>query len=211
MIWLDADTLIRERSGGKRSLDDFAARFFGVDDGSWLDDAYNFADVVAALNAVEPFDWARFLNDRLTGYGPGAPLDGVARGGYRLIFTDKISDMARAGDAVAKRVDLSFSVGLTVGDDGVVSVVMWRSPAFDAGITVGTTIVAVNGDAFSGDGLKRAVATTKGETPLDLIVRSGDRFRTVRLAWTGGLRYPHLEHSGTGPARLDAIFTPRTR
>ena len=211
LIWLDADTLIRERSGGKRSLDDFAARFFGIDDGSWSELGYTFTDVVAALNAVEPFDWATFLNDRLTGHGPGAPLDGVTRGGYRLVYTDTMTDMARLADAAAKRIDLNYSIGLTVGDDGIVAQVMWASPSFAAGITVGSTIVAVDGEAFTGDGLKRAVAATRAATPLDLIVKSGDHFRVVRVAWTGGLRYPRFARTGAGPARLDAILTPRTK
>ena len=211
LIWLDADTLIRERSGGKRSLDDFAARFFGVDDGSWTELSYTFDDIVANLNAVEPYDWAKFLHDRLTGHGPGAPLDGITRGGYRLVYTDKINDMAKAGDAVAKRVDLNYSIGLTVGDDAVITQVMWGGPAFKAGLTVGTTIVAVDGDAFSGDALKRAVTAAKAENPLELIVKSADRFRTVRVAWTGGLRYPHLDRVGGGPAQLDAILSSRTK
>ncbi len=211
LVWLDADTLIRERSGGKRSLDDFAARFFGVDDGRWTELSYTFADVVAALNAVEPYDWAKFLNDRLAGHGPGAPLDGITRGGYRLVYTDKISDLAKDGDRASKQTDLDYSLGLTVGDDGVVSQVMWGGPAFRAGVTVGATIVAVDGDAFGGEALKRAVAATAAGTPVDLIVRVADRFRVVRLAWTGGLRYPHLERAGSGPARLDALLTARTR
>ena len=37
LIWLDADTLIRQLSGGKRSLDDFARSFFGVDNVLRLD------------------------------------------------------------------------------------------------------------------------------------------------------------------------------
>ncbi len=210
LIWLDADTLIRERSGGKRSLDDFAKRFFGVDDGAWTELGYTFDDVVAALNAVEPYDWAKFLNDRLISHGPGAPLDGIARGGYRLVYTDRISDTAKATDAAAKRVDLNYSIGLTVGDDAVISQVMWQGPAFAAGLTVGSTIVAVDGDTFTGEGLKRAVAAASHGTPLDLIVKSADRFRVVRIAWTGGLRYPHLERTA-GVAAIDAILSPRTK
>ena len=34
LIWLDVDTLIREKTGGKKSLDDFARSFFGGHDGS---------------------------------------------------------------------------------------------------------------------------------------------------------------------------------
>ena len=211
LIWLDADTLIRERSGGRRSLDDFAARFFGVDDGSWTEVAYTVDDIVAALDAVEPYDWRTFLTDRLTGHGPGAPLVGIARGGYRLVFTDTINDVAKASDEAAKRTDLNFSIGLTVGDDAVVTQVMWHGPAFGAGLTVGTTIVAIDGEPYSGEALKRAVTAAKTGTPLELIVRSADRFRVVRIAWTGGLRYPHLERTGTGPARLDAILAARTK
>ena len=211
LVWLDADTLIRERSGGRRSLDDFAQRFFGVDNGSWTELSYTFDDVVAGLNAVEPYDWAKFLHDRLTSHGPGAPLDGIARGGYRLVFSGQQSDIAKAGDTAAKRTDLNYSAGLTVGDDGIVTQVMWQGPAFKAGLTVGTTIVAVDGDPYGGDAIKRAVTAATTGTPLELIVKSGDRFRTVRIAWTGGLRYPHLERTGTGPARLDAILAARTK
>ncbi|KAK0350419.1 hypothetical protein LTR94_029112, partial [Friedmanniomyces endolithicus] len=93
LIWLDADTLIREATGGKKSLDDFAKGFFGGDDGSWAPRGYTFDDVVAALNAVHPHDWATFLRTRLDASGPDvrAPLDGLARGGYRLTYTDNLT------------------------------------------------------------------------------------------------------------------------
>ena len=211
LIWLDADTLIRERSGGRRSLDDFAARFFGVDDGSWGEVAYTFDDVVSALNAVEPYDWRAFLTTRLASHGPGAPLDGIARGGYGLAFTDQIGAFAKAGDTARKRNDFNFSLGLTVGDDAVIGLVAWQGPAFRAGLTVGATIVAVNGDPFSPEALARAVTAAKSGPPVELIVRSGDRYRTVRVEWSGGLRYPHLVRTGTGPARLDAILSARTK
>ncbi len=51
LIWLDADTLIRERSGGKRSLDDFARAFFGVHDGSFVTDTYTFGAPRATTSA----------------------------------------------------------------------------------------------------------------------------------------------------------------
>jgi len=211
LIWLDADTLIRERSGGKRSLDDFAHRFFGVDDGSWTELSYTFDDVVAALNATEPFDWAKFLHDRLTGHGPGAPLDGITRGGYKVVYTDTPSDFAKTADATAKRTDLNYSLGLSVDKDGALTTVMWGGPAFKAGLTVGTVILSVDGDAYDGDVLKRAVAAAKTGAPVELIVKTADRFRTVKIDWNGGLRYPHLERTGTGPAQLDAIIASRTK
>jgi predicted metalloprotease with PDZ domain len=59
--------LIRERSQGARSLDDFAKAFFGINDGSYSTVTHSFADVVQALNKIEPYDWAGFLHERVEG------------------------------------------------------------------------------------------------------------------------------------------------
>src|SRR5690606_15076424 len=88
LIWLDADSLIRERSGGKRSLDAFASAFFGIRDGSETTVTYNFNDVVTTLNEIEPYDWATFLKSRVDNVSPKAPLDGLTRGGYELVFEE---------------------------------------------------------------------------------------------------------------------------
>jgi predicted metalloprotease with PDZ domain len=210
LIWLDADTLIRELSGGKRSLDDFARAFFGVNDGSYVTDTYTFDDVVAALNAVQPYDWARFLHSRLEGHGPGAPLDGLARGGYRLIYNDVQSEYLASAEARRKTTDLSFSLGLTIGKDGVISDVAWDGPAFKAGLAAQTQIVAVNGEAYDADLLKGAIKSAS-TTPsvIELLVKDNDQFRTVRIAYHDGLRYPHLERTSGSPARLEDILAPR--
>ena len=210
LIWLDADTLIRQRSGGKRSLDDFAKAFFGVDDGSYVPHVYVFEDVVEALNAVEPYDWAGFLRQRLDGHGPGAPLDGLQRGGYRLAYTEVQSDYQKQDTTRRKIQDFSYSLGFAVGASDALTAVIWDSPAFKAGLTLGARILAVNGEAYAADRLKEAVTAAKGGgKPVELIVRSGDRFRTVSIDYHGGLRYPHLEKTGSGPASLDAILAPR--
>ena len=113
LIWLDADTLIRERSQGKRSLDDFARAFFGIDDGSVTPVTYTFDDIVKTLNAVEPYDWAAFLRQRLDSTAKPAPLDGLRRGGYKLVYTDTPSDYQKAGDEQRKHVNLLFSMEST--------------------------------------------------------------------------------------------------
>jgi predicted metalloprotease with PDZ domain len=210
LIWLDADTLIRELSGGKRSLDDFARTFFGVNDGSYVTDTYTFDDVVAALNAVQPYDWATFLHSRLEGHGPGAPLDGLARGGYRLVYNNVQSEYLASAEARRKNTDLSFSIGLTVGKDGVISDVAWDGPAFKAGLAAQTQIVAVDGEAYDPDLLKGAIKAASG-TPsvIELLLKDNDQFRTVRIAYHDGLRYPHLERTSGSPARLEDILAPR--
>ncbi|HEX4180490.1 MAG TPA: peptidase M61 [Caulobacteraceae bacterium] len=210
LIWLDVDTLIRERSHGARSLDDFARAFFGVDDGDYGVRTYVFEDVVRALNAVEPYDWATFLRARLDQAGAPAPLDGLKRGGYRLTYTDKPTDFFTAREVQNKYTDLSFSIGLTLGRDGVLKVVGWDSAAFKAGLTPGMTILAVNGDPYDADVLKAAIRQAKGSpAPIELIVKTADRFKVVQVDYHGGLRYPRLERDASQPARLDDILTPR--
>ncbi|MFA7262294.1 MAG: peptidase M61 [Caulobacter sp.] len=211
LIWLDADTLIRERTGGKKSLDDFARAFFGVDDGVWTPLTYQFDDVVAALNAVTPYDWAGFLKTRLEGHGP-APLDGLARGGYRLVWKDKPNAYAKAAESLYKRTDLTWSVGLLLNAGGNVTGVQWDGPAFKAGLATGAQLVAVNGESYSADRLKAAIATAKdGTTPIELIVKTGDQYRVARVAWTGGLRYPHLERIEGTPDRIGDILAARKK
>ena len=210
LIWLDVDTLIRETSGGKRSLDDFARAFFGVYDGSYVTQTYTFEDVVRTLNSIQPYDWASFLKTRLEGHGPGAPLDGLKRGGYRLVYTDKPS--AYAKDAESKRhvTDFTYSLGFGVNKDGQFTDVLWESPAFKAGLTADTQILAVNGLNYDADTLKRAITAAKtGTAPIELLVKIANHYRTVRIDWHEGLKYPHLEKIGTGDGALDAILTPK--
>jgi hypothetical protein len=125
LIWLDVDTLIREKSGDKKSLDDFARTFYSVNDGSFLPAFYTFDDVVAALNKVLPYDWASFLRSRVDGHGPGAPLDGLARAGWKLVYTDTPTDYIKGADDRNKVTDLSYSVGFTVSAEGNVRNLIW--------------------------------------------------------------------------------------
>ena len=209
LVWLDADTLIRQRTGGKKSLDDFARGFFGVDNGSVVTETYTFPDVVAALNAVTPYDWAGFLNTRLYGHAKGAPLDGLTRGGYKLVYTDTPSKIWKQTEARRKTVDLTYSLGFAVGREAMLGDVLWGSPAFEAGLTSGMQIVSVNGRSYDGDALKDAVTEAKAGAPVELIVKQGDRYRSVRIPYTGGLRYPHLEKTGQGEGALDRIIAAK--
>ncbi len=211
LIWLDADTLIRERSGGKRSLDDFARAFFGINDGSFVPVTYRFEDVVKALNAVEPYDWAAFLRARLDQPGRPAPLDGIARGGYRLAFDETPGPVWLSREGLKKNLDLTYSVGFVVMKGGVLGDVAWGGPAFKAGLAQGVKIVAVNGTAYDPDILKDAITAAKTSgAPIELIVQDQTQFRVVRIDWRGGLRYPHLVRDPAQPARLDDILTPRS-
>jgi predicted metalloprotease with PDZ domain len=211
LIWLDADTLIRQKTGGKKSLDDFAKGFFGIDDGSYVTVTYTFDDIVHALNAVLPYDWAGFLRTRLDAVGKPAPLDGLTRGGYRLVYTDKQSEFGKSNEHVRKIVDLLYSLGVIIDEKtGGVSDVLWGSPAFRAGVVAGSKIVSVNGVAYSSDELKDAIVSAKSDkAPIRLLIRRGDRYDTVLVDDHSGLRYPHLERIPGTPPLLDAVLAPR--
>lgn len=210
LIWLDADTWIREQTGGRRSLDDFARAFFGMEEGSYAPLTYGFDDVVQALDQVCPNDWAGFLRTRLDGHAATAPLDGLRRGGYRLVFGPTPSDYFKGNETRRKITDLGFSLGLAAAPDGTLASVAWESPAFKAGLTADSQIVAVNGFAYSDERLKAAVAEAArpGSGPIVFIVKAGDQFRTVAVDYHGGPRYPRLERMAGTPGRLDDILKP---
>ncbi|WAC58959.1 M61 family metallopeptidase [Brevundimonas sp. SL130] len=212
LVWLDADTLIRAETDGRKSLDDFAKGFFGHNDGSWAPQGYTFDQVVAALNAVHPHDWAGFLRDRLDAVGPDAraPLAGIERGGWRLTYTDTPTADEKAVNTGWAN-DFQYSLGFTLAGDKIANI-LWGGPAFEQGIGAGWSLVAVNGKTGSAEALRNAVTAAKGtDAPLELLIKSGDRFRTVAFDYHDGLRYPRLERIEGTPDRLSDILAPRKR
>ena len=164
---------------------------------------YTFEDVVAALNAVYAHDWAAFLRERVYETGTEPPLDGLARGGYRLVFKEERSEFQREAEAYGRNADFSYSLGLGFGESGNVTAVQWDGPAFNQGVTVGTQVVAVNGVAFGNESLRRAVTAAKTErTPIELLLKNGDQYRTITIEYRDGLRYPHLERDAAASDRL---------
>jgi predicted metalloprotease with PDZ domain len=208
LIWLDVDTLIREKSGDKRSLDDFARAFYGINDGSFLPAFYTFEDVVAALQKVQPHDWATFLRTRLEGHGPGAPLDGLARTGWKLVYTDTPTDLIKGADERNKVVDLSYSLGFTVSLEGNVRNVIWDGVGFRAGLAANTSIVAVNNRVYKPEVLKAAIKAAKdSKEPIQLLVKKGNVLRTIPIDYHEGLRYPRLERIPGTKDRLEGIYS----
>ncbi len=210
LIWLDADTKIRELSGDTKSLDDFAKLFFGVNNGSFVTVTYTFEDVVAALQAVQPFDWATFLKERVYQLAPHTPEDGFTRGGYRLTYSDTPPDWLAHNGKPDAPVNLGTSIGFSIKADGSLVNVWWGSPAFDAGITPGMTVTAVNGTAYSIEHLRNAIVEAeKGSTPIRLLIKRDNEFQTIDVAYHGGLRYPKLSRVEGTRDRLSEILAPK--
>ena len=208
MVWMEADAMLRQKSGGTKSIDDFAKAFFGIRNGDWGEVTYTFDDVAATLNKIVPYDWADFLHRRITETGQPAPIQGFAMNGYKLVYTDQPTPTFKQGEKNSTNV--SYSLGMIVSNSGEVTSSIWDSPAFKAGIDVGTQIQAVNGEAYSGDRLKAAIIAAKDSAhPVKLVIKNQDRFRDVTLAYTGGPRYPRLEKVGTGETGLDRLLKAR--
>ena len=208
MVWLEVDGKLRELSGNKRSIDDFAKAFFGMDNGAWDVNPYTFDDIVATLNGIAAFDWADFLRSRVDGHGP--LTGGLASHGWKLVYTDTPSDAFKAIEARSKGVNLTYSLGLTADEKGVLGDVLWDGPAFNAGLAPGMTLVAVNGRQYSGDELKEAVKAAKGgQAPVELLIKKFDRYETVRIDYHGGLLYPNLERVAGTPDRLAELLKAR--
>ena len=210
LIWTDVDRIIRQQSRGRRSLDDFARAFFGVNDGAWDELTYTYEDVIAALKAVQPYDWASYFDRKVNDVAEKAPLEGFTEGGYRLVYTDQPTNWWKAAEKTRENIDLSYSGGFILSKEGKVTGVLWDGAAFNAGLTVGSELLAVNSRSFSADRLNTALKDAKtSRDPIRLLVKTGDAYRTLDLNWHDGLRYPRLEKSGKGSSTLDALLAPR--
>jgi predicted metalloprotease with PDZ domain len=213
LLWLEADTIIREQTNGQHSLDDFCHAFHGGQSGPPMLKTYTSDEVFQTLNTVAPYDWRKFWQDRLTSLSPHAPLNGIEAGGWRLVYSDKRNLPMDAAAKEKKRCNERFSIGLLLDNDGGIVDVVANSPADVAKLGPSMKIVAVNSRTFSVDRLREAIkaAAEPGAGPIELIVTNSDYYQTVRIDYHGGLRYPHLERNEARPDLLGAIIAPHAR
>jgi predicted metalloprotease with PDZ domain len=222
LIWLDADTKIRELTNDRKSLDDFAADFLSPYNGSFVTDTYNLHDIVDILNKIAPYDWMKFFQERVYALHPAVPTDGITRGGYKLVYSDKIPSWLTRTETAAGGADFSTSLGFSVGGgsrgepaagpSNALGNVWWNSPAFHAGITSDMQIVSVNGKAYEAKVLRDALIDAEHtKKPIELQFRRGDEYKSFSIPYYGGLRIPSLERVDGTPDRLDEILAPSKR
>jgi predicted metalloprotease with PDZ domain len=199
LIWLEADTIIRKESNGKKSLDDFCRKFYGRENGALKVVPYTFGDVVTALNEVTPYDWSSFFKERLTTHGPGAPLGGVVNSGWKLVFTETVNEHQRSEEIVSQEVDVEYSLGFQVHatggeeSDRIIDVIP-GSPADKAGLAPGMHLLAVNGRRWTPELLRDAIKRAgNNKEPIELLAENNDYFQIYRVEYHGGEKYPHLE------------------
>jgi predicted metalloprotease with PDZ domain len=200
LLWLDVEARLREISGGRRGLDDFARRFF------FAGGTYSFEDVCAGLEAVAHEDWAGFLRRHLDSHDDANAIAGLARAGWRLVYKPEPTESFRQAEDGGGITDLSYSIGMQVRANGSIRAVAWNGPAFQAGLAPGVRISAVNGTSFSAAALKSAVASSLS---LSLEIENRGAKRTVTIPYKGGLLYPRLERIEDTPDRLTPLLAPR--
>jgi predicted metalloprotease with PDZ domain len=209
LIWLEADVIIRQQTQGRRSLDDFCRNFFGGESGPPKVAAYTFDDVIAALKEVAAYDWREFFQKRIYAINPRAPLGGIESSGWRLAYTNAVPDLLQAREGARKFTDLSFSLGLILKEDGSVLDVIPGSPADGAEIGPAMKLVAVNGRRWTPELLRAAVKCAQtNAAPLELLIENDDFFKTSKLDYHDGERYPCLERDTTKPDLLNEILKP---
>jgi predicted metalloprotease with PDZ domain len=211
LLWLEADVIIRQQTKGAKSLNDFCKKFHGGESGAPKVVPYTYEDIVATLNDVAPYDWKQFFQKRIYAVNPHAPLGGIEGSGWKLVYNDTMPDMLKSHEAARKVTDMNFSLGFSLKEDGGIIDVLPGLPAEKAGIGPSMKLVAVNGRAWTPDILRAAVrAAKKGSDAIELLVENEDYFKTYKLDYHGGEKYPHLERDETKPDLLTEILTPLT-
>ena len=208
--WLWVDTIIREQTHGQKSMDDFCHIFHGGQGGVPEVKTYTFDDVVNTLNQVAPYDWRGFWTERLTNHGPGAPLTGIERSGWKLVYDDDPSELMKSATEVYKGINAEFSIGLLLEENGYITDTVEGMSAAKAGIGPGMKVIAVNGRRFSPDVLSDALKINKGTSnPLELLIENTEYYKTYRLDYHDGSKYPHLVRDESQPDVLSDILKSR--
>jgi predicted metalloprotease with PDZ domain len=205
--WLWADVIIRQQTKGGKTLDDFCKLFHGAPSTTPLVKTYTFDDVVNALNQIATYDWRGFWTERLTNHGSGAPLGGIEGSGWKVVYDDAPSEMMTGMAGMYHFVPAALAFGLALNDDGTISDTTEGMPAAKAGIGPGMKLVAVNGRRFSPEILRDTVKATKNiNTQLELLVENTDYYKTYKIDYQGGEKYPHLVRDDSKPDLLTEIL-----
>jgi predicted metalloprotease with PDZ domain len=207
LSWLWADVILRQQSKGKKSIDDFCHLFHGGPSSGPQVKTYTFDDIVSALNQVVPYDWRGFWTDRLSNHGPGAPLGGIEGAGWKLVYDETPSEMLSSAAGMYRFVPAAFALGLTLGGEGNVVDTIEGAVAAKAGIGPGMRVIAVNGRRFSPEILRDAIKAAKGSSAtIDLLVENADYYKTYKLDYHAGEKYPHLVRDDSKPDLLADIL-----
>jgi predicted metalloprotease with PDZ domain len=211
LIWLEVDTIIRNQTMGKKSIEEFCRAFYGGPSGPPQVKPYTFESVTETLNGTARYDWKGFFETRLNRTGTDrAPLGGVEAGGYRLAYVDQPSEAERDTEQIRQGASAAYSLGLRLNSDGSIVDVLPEMAAAKAGIGPGMKLMAINDRKYSADVLREEIRNAKSGGSLELLVANGKSFTTYKIEYHGGEKYPVLQRNGQATL-LDDIMKPLTR
>jgi predicted metalloprotease with PDZ domain len=209
LIWLDADTIIRQQTGGAKSLDTFLHAFTDPGVTGPITKTYTRDDVEKLLSSVAPYDWHGFFQRYVYEVAPHPPSDDLARAGWRLVYNDQPNKFMEASSALRHNANYWYSLGMNVSGKGQVQDVRENFPAWKAGLAPGTRIIAVNGQEWDPDALEYAVKTSReASANIVLIADNNGTIGTYTISYHGGLKYPHLVRIPGKPDMLAKIMAP---
>jgi predicted metalloprotease with PDZ domain len=210
LLWLQVDSILREKSKGVRSLDTFAADFFGPPDGVIAVKPYTYQDLIAALNQVAPYDWNGLLQGNLLATRPTPVSPGLEAAGWTVVYTDEPNQAAVDAESISQQTDLSTSLGLVLEQDGTIADLAPDSAAGRAGLAPASKLVGVNHRVYSADLLRQAIVGAETTTQaIDLLTLTDGYYAEFSVDYHGGLHSPHLARISGKPDLLTAILAPR--
>jgi len=208
IVWLNVDMRIRELTNGQKSLMDFLHIFHGGPANGPELKPFVLDDVVAALDQVAPYDWAGLLHTRVYELQPQLSQEAFSLAGWKFVYNDKPNSMDGKVESGPGTAYLTSSLGLIVSASGSIADVIPDSPADKVLLCPDTTILADNGGKFSLSALTEAIRETPTSKAVKLTVGYKESVRDVTLAYSGGLRYPHIVREDGHPDRLTDLLLP---
>jgi predicted metalloprotease with PDZ domain len=210
LLWLQVDSVIRQKSNGKHSLDTFAGNFYATPDGFLGVKPYTYEDLTEALNQVVAYDWNGLLQEDLQALRPKPPSPGLEAAGWKVIYNDDPNQAVVDAEAVSQQTDLSTSIGLLIDQDGTIVDVVPDSAAGRAGLAPGAKIMGINHRTYSADFLRQAIVSAETtQQPIDFLTLTNTFYADVSVKYDQGLRSPHLSRIPGKADLLATILKPR--
>jgi predicted metalloprotease with PDZ domain len=211
LLWLNVDSELRARSGGKASIDDFVHVFYAGPGGAPQLKPYHEEDVYTALNSVVPADWRAIIRHHLDSLGPDALNAGLESSGWKLTYSAEKNAWIEMREKAYKGTNREDSIGFSLDKDGMVVDASELRAAAQAGVGPGMRLVAVNGRKFAPEVLDAAMIAAKdSRKPIELLIESGDYFRVISVPYFDGPRFPHLVRLADKPDTLSEVLKHRT-
>ena len=209
LFWLEADALIRSRSNGEKTLDDFCQAFFRAQAEDPV--PYSRKDVVNDLNGVLSYDWRGLISRRIESLQNRFEPEVADSLGYAIQFSNRRPDIPEKTFRWSKGVDAYDSIGMSLSSEGEIRDLLLDTAADKAGLGPGMRIMGVNGFKWSENRFDDAIVMSATRGHIDLLVQNGDSFKNHRVEYSGGPRYMVLVRKPNTKDLLAEIVRPRTK